>query len=619
MQKDICKKLTVPLALGSAALCAALMVSGSASAATLEVLYNFCKNPDIPCPEDGIRPLFGDLLAGGSGNLFGTAVAGGARGKGVVFQLSPPGPRLSPPGPDCKPAAPNKWCETVLYNFCDKAINPNCEDGAEPEDGVISDGHSLFGTTPFSGKTDKGAPGRGTVFSLLFDFGGVKKEWMHKVLHSFKDNDQDASDGANPFGGLISEVKVEGAVGTTYYGGAPNANGGTVFKLPLSGGIPNVLHCFTPGEGNGAYPIGSLALERLESESNVYGATEYGGKSNNGVVFKLKLPDAPGEACSVKEAPVVHFFNGSDGSQPAAGITRGSDGSLYGTTQYGDKSNNGVVFKIFPGGGYTSYSFCSQPNCSDGARPRAPVIVDGAGLVYGTTFAGGARGVGVAFRAKPPATPVGVWSEEVLYNFCSLLGCNDGTHPLAGLSADIDGNLFGTAAHGGPAGGGTAFKLSGTGFTRTPFSTFSVRTLSIALCPSPRNKDTFTLGGNFTLEGASKRINPLEEPVILRLGALTIALPAGSVRSRGVAHEVGFDPGRIGLFGMPFFKAFFTQSSSFTGVGPGPFTFSFQAENVSLVGARNPVRVKLAIGDDSSRTVQFNATINPNKCPSPPP
>src|SRR5271166_3676379 len=59
----------------------------------------------------------------------------------------------------------------------------------------------------------------------------------------------------------------------------------------------------------------------------------------------------------------------------------------------------------------------------------------------------------------------------VLHDFT---GGQDGRYPLAGLSIDKAGNLYGTAANGGSAGLGTVFKLShkGSGWTFSPLYSF---------------------------------------------------------------------------------------------------------------------------------------------------
>ena len=43
----------------------------------------------------------------------------------------------------------------------------------------------------------------------------------------------------------------------------------------------------------------------------------------------------------------------------------------------------------------------------------------------------------------------GVWTERILYNFCSLPNCSDGEAPIAGVTFDGKGNLYGTTSVGG--------------------------------------------------------------------------------------------------------------------------------------------------------------------------
>jgi hypothetical protein len=47
----------------------------------------------------------------------------------------------------------------------------------------------------------------------------------------------------------------------------------------------------------------------------------------------------------------------------------------------------------------------------------------------------------------PPVSAAG--PERVLYNFCSVTNCADGTHSWAGLIFDSAGNLYSTTADGG--------------------------------------------------------------------------------------------------------------------------------------------------------------------------
>lgn len=84
---------------------------------------------------------------------------------------------------------------------------------------------------------------------------------------------------------------------------------------------------------------------------------------------------------------VLHKFNGSHGSGPGAGLTRGPEGSFYGTTEGGGDFDNGTVFKMNQDGKvHVLYSFCPVQNCvGDGSAPFGSLILDTSGNLYGTT------------------------------------------------------------------------------------------------------------------------------------------------------------------------------------------------------------------------------------------
>jgi uncharacterized repeat protein (TIGR03803 family) len=116
------------------------------------------------------------------------------------------------------------------------------------------------------------------------------------------------------------------------------------------------------------------------------------------------------------------------------------------------------------GAGWTKtvlYNFCVQTGCADGYHPQGSLIMDGAGNLYGTADGGGeaSRGgqAGVVFKLAPTG---GGWTQTVLYSFCATINCNDGDTPRAGLMMDGAGNLYGTTLYGGSKGFGTVFKLT---------------------------------------------------------------------------------------------------------------------------------------------------------------
>ena len=165
--------------------------------------------------------------------------------------------------------------------------------------------------------------------------------------------------------------------------------------------------------------------------------------------------------------------NCTDGKDPFGGLLLDSSGSLFGTTYLGGgKTNGGTAFQLSPNGeswNYTLlYTFCSAVDCTDGANPDEPFVIDLNGDLLSTTSDGGAQchfsgnNCGTIFQLS--ATD-GVWQETVLYSFCQQKDCKDGAGP-AGLVIDGEGNIFGTTGLGGyytadaPLGGGTAFEFS---------------------------------------------------------------------------------------------------------------------------------------------------------------
>jgi uncharacterized repeat protein (TIGR03803 family) len=151
-----------------------------------------------------------------------------------------------------------------------------------------------------------------------------------------------------------------------------------------------------------------------------------------------------------------------DGAHPTAGLIMDGNGILYGTTLDGGASGKGTVFKLLPppaaGGAWTEqviHSFCALPNCADGANPASGLLMDPSGDLYGTTINGGANGKGTVFVV----TAGGV--ENVRYSFCSAANCADGANPVAGLITDGAGNLYGTTTAGGAGNQGTVFRVFG--------------------------------------------------------------------------------------------------------------------------------------------------------------
>jgi uncharacterized repeat protein (TIGR03803 family) len=194
------------------------------------------------------------------------------------------------------------------------------------------------------------------------------------------------------------------------------------------------------GGADGGVPVASLLRD---GTGNLYGTAEYRGTYDWGVIFKLDT--------SGKETVLHTFTGGADGATPRAELIRDATGNLYGTALQGGRFGCGVVFRIDSNGKYSvPYSF----NCAEGTYPEGGLLLDSAGDLYGTASFGG-DGYGVIFKLDPRSR-----RQTVLHRFT---GGADGAQPMAGLISDNAGNLYGTTEVGGNSNVGVVFKLETSG------------------------------------------------------------------------------------------------------------------------------------------------------------
>jgi uncharacterized repeat protein (TIGR03803 family) len=305
-------------------------------------------------PQDG-------LLVDSLGNLYGTAIFGGAHAGGTVFKIEP---------------SSASWTETVLYNFCSRS---GCKDGGAPWAGVIMDSTgNLYGTA-----------------GVAFELSPGPNGWKERVLHTFCRS----NDGCGPIAGLVQDVSGN-LYGTTEKGGSNRCGGGcgTVFELSATAGgkwKETILHRFQ-AYGDGSTP-GTGAL-LLDSTGNVYGAIG-GGRKRFGLVYRLSHRHK-----GWKEMVLYNLPGGAGGDTPSSGVVMDKTGNLYGVTIAGGDRNCqcGVVYKLAPNAnGKWIYTVLHRFTGFDGAQPDANLILDTNGNLYGTTLTGGSTGGGVVFEITP--------------------------------------------------------------------------------------------------------------------------------------------------------------------------------------------------------------------------
>ncbi|HXR08853.1 MAG TPA: choice-of-anchor tandem repeat GloVer-containing protein [Candidatus Acidoferrum sp.] len=354
---------------------------------------------------NGLGPQ--NLVPGTNGALYGATYAGGTNGYGEVFQVTTNGsfmelfafngnngayPDYLTAGNDGNiygitggtvnegTGGSDSWGElfqmttggalTVLH-----PLNGSGGEGSHPSAPLVegSDG-SFYGTTMFYG-----ADFDGTVFRF---FNGTLA--VLAPIHNTGAN--------NP-----TFLALNGGIyGVEAYGGSGDTGAVVEFKS----GALTTLSSFTGP--NGDYPQGLVN----GNDGNFYAVTSAGGAGSDGTFCRITAAGA---------ITTLFSFSGTNGNSPNS-LILGKDGNFYGTTGYGGANSNtstsgdGTVFKITPGGALAVlFSFAG----TNGAIPNS-LLQTGDGSLYGTTSYG--DGSVFALRAGPPTLGIAEsGNQSVLY------------------------------------------------------------------------------------------------------------------------------------------------------------------------------------------------------------
>ena len=386
------------------------------------VLYSFLGGAD------GGNP-YGSVTLDPKGNLFGVAEPSQSSAFPLIFEVS---------------HTSGGWTESVPYTF-GSYVGPSL--GSSDASG------NIFGATQWGG-LNTCEDGCGTLFELS----PVSAGWTFNTLYSFTG----ADDGQNP---VNPALEPKGNVFVATNNPAAGNFGGLGLQIefelsPLAGGKwkGSVVHDF-PSPGDGYNSVASLVRD---AAGNLYGTTVAGGADAWGTVFEL-TPSGGGW----KETILYSFRGAADGGLPLAGLALDPSGNLYGTTAFGGDptclSGCGSIFKLSPrsGEGWSFSVLHTFRNGKDGSSPRAGVILDNSGNVYGTSLQGTSNqncfgGCGTVFKLSPTAH--GEWTFRLLYGFSGGTG---GGEPVSGtIAMDASGNLYGTTEDGGSGGYGVVYELS---------------------------------------------------------------------------------------------------------------------------------------------------------------
>ena len=380
---------------------------------------------------NGADPV-GGLLADANGDLFGMTVQGGANKDGTVFELAKFGSTYA-------------TTPTTLVTFA------GTTNGKSPAGGLLADATvDLFGETQAGG-----ASGDGTVFEIVNTATGYATSPI--TLATFTG----IANGASLFGGLLMDAAGD-LFGTASKGGADND--GTVFEIANTATgyatSPTVLVTFD-GTGNGATPKAGLLAD---AAGDLFGTTNAGGAEGDGTLFEI-ANTITGYATT---PTTLATFTGADtGAQPFGSLIADAAGDLFGVTQSGGADGDGTVFELqntATGYAATPITLLTFDGTGNGAIPGANLIADAAGDLFGTTESGGADGDGTVFELAKTSTGYAA-TPTMLVTFS---GAANGSDPRANLLADAAGDLFGSTQNGGADNDGTLFELTGTGLTFAP-------------------------------------------------------------------------------------------------------------------------------------------------------
>jgi uncharacterized repeat protein (TIGR03803 family) len=389
-----------------------MIVFASSTTATAEtntynILHSFSGRTD-----DGATGNIGVVVD--NSMLYGMTETGGVNNKGTIYKMSTDGSGFS-----------------ILHSFAGGS-----KDGLCPLGGLTLNGATLYGMTGWGGGIG-GNDDRGTIFKMQTDGSGFT------LLHSFAGG----KDGQQPAG---SRLVLSGSTlyGMTEYGGnnsGPGIGSGTIFKVNTDGSGYTVLHTFTGGNGDGAYPQGGLTV----IGGALYGMTKSGGALDYGTLFKIGTDGS--------DFGILHSFgsNTSGGVRPYGDLTL-SGTTLYGTAQQGGgHSPYGTIFKIdISGENYGVLHNFDYYNPDDAAYSASCLTAVGQAL-YGTANSG-INSSGVLFQMNLDGTGF-----TRLHAFQG--GTADGKSPGNVLTID-NGVLYGTTWWGGSAansgyGFGTVYSL----------------------------------------------------------------------------------------------------------------------------------------------------------------
>lgn len=170
--------------------------------------------------------------------------------------------------------------------------------------------------------------------------------------------------------------------GMTEKGGKDNL--GCIFVMDEYGENQQIVHDFEYKQAGAGFDLSKMLLG---SDGLMYGATEYGGYSNTGVIFSYNT--------STRVYTRLYDFEKNAGNSPQGELLEASDGKLYGTTKKGGQNDLGVLYCFDLS--TNTYSVKYHFDGTNGSAPNGGLVEDENGVLFGMTNRGGASGLGAIY------------------------------------------------------------------------------------------------------------------------------------------------------------------------------------------------------------------------------
>jgi len=302
----------------------------------------------VSFPGTWVNCGYSGLTLAMDGNFYGTCQVSGANNAGFIYRVTPAGGL------------------TDIYDFLNRTTDACCPLGAL----VLGANGDLYGTTG-----DLSASSAQVAFS-------ISTKGAYKTLYTF----------AN--GNSVPSLLTAGGDGN-FYGTEADADGfgnvGGIFRI-AAGGTFKLLYGFD-NTVNVAGPSSGVVRA---SNGKLYGTTAFPSGTGNGALYDVT---AGGVLTDIYNFPAALNFDES-----ANNMMQASNGNLYGASYNGGTGANGGLYELTSANVFSSYSFAANSNMGSG--PKAPLMQNTNGIIYGSTYSGtGVAGLGAAFQLNIGAAP----------------------------------------------------------------------------------------------------------------------------------------------------------------------------------------------------------------------